>query len=47
MMDREELIAMVAKMIDAKKTAADIVDEIIAALTPDDDEECPVCGLCP
>jgi hypothetical protein len=44
-MDRLELIALVNKM--DGKSAAEIVDAIIAALAPEDGDECPVCGICP
>lgn len=44
-MDRIELIALVRQM--DGKSAPEIVDAIIAALTPEDGEECPVCGICP
>ncbi len=47
MKDRQELIAHVAKMIADAKPAEAIVDELIAELTPDDGDECPVCGVCP
>ena len=46
-MDRLELIKLVNKMIADGKTDDDIVDAVIAALTPEDGEECPVCGICP
>lgn len=46
-MNRLELIAMTAAMINDDKPTSEIVDAIIAALTPDEGEECPVCGICP
>lgn len=46
-MARLELIKLVSKMIGEGKSAAEIVDETIAALTPEDGDECPVCGICP
>ena len=46
-MDRGQLIAMVAKMVKEHKSAEDIVDAVIAALMPEDGEECPVCGIAP
>jgi len=46
-LDRQELIAKVAAMIAANEPAEAIVDAVIAALTPEDGEECPVCGICP
>lgn len=46
-MDRLALIEHVAEMMTAGKNAADIVDEVIKKLTPTDDAECPVCGICP
>ncbi|MGE0700465.1 MAG: hypothetical protein AB7O57_15315 [Hyphomicrobiaceae bacterium] len=46
-MDRLELIKLVSKLIAEGKNASTIVDEMIAALTPEDGEECPVCGICP
>jgi hypothetical protein len=46
-MDRLELIAKVAAMIVAGETAEVIVDEVIGSLTPDDGDECPVCGISP
>ncbi len=46
-MNRLELIEMVSKMIADDKPTAEIVDAIIAALTPEDGDECPVCGICP
>ena len=30
-----------------RERAVAVIDEIIADLTPDDGEECPVCGICP
>lgn len=44
---RLELIDMVQEMMDEGNSAEEIVDEIIAALTPDDGDECPVCGILP
>ena len=46
-MDRQELIMLISKMIGEGKSAAEILDEVIAGLTPEDDYECPVCGVCP
>jgi hypothetical protein len=45
--DRMELIAFVQDMVDGSASAEAIVDAVIAALTPDDGDECPVCGVCP
>jgi hypothetical protein len=42
-----ELIAFVQDMVDGSASAEAIVDAVIAALTPDDGDECPVCGVCP
>ena len=47
LMDRQELIAEVAAKIEAGDTAENIVDMIVARLTPEDGDECPVCGICP
>lgn len=46
-MNRLEIIDMASKMIADGKPTAEIVDAIIAALTPEDGDECPVCGICP
>lgn len=46
-MSRDELIAIVAAMVASGSSAQDIVDSVIEALTPDDDDECPVCGIAP
>ena len=46
-MDRTKLIRLVQMMIEGGRSATDIVDIVIGKLTPADDEECPVCGLCP
>lgn len=44
---RLRLIEMVADMVASHHTAEEIVDAVIAELTPEDGEECPVCGICP
>jgi hypothetical protein len=46
-MDRQALIAKVSAMISAGGPAEAIVDEVVASLTPEDGDECPVCGICP
>ena len=46
-MNRAELIELVGQMIGEDKSSEEIVDAVIAALTPEDGEECPVCGIAP
>ena len=46
-MDRLELIAHVNEMLVSGKGAAEIVDAVVAALTPEDGDECPICGITP
>ena len=46
-MDRIELIAMIEKMMLGCNTGEDIADAVLNALTPEDGEECPVCGISP
>jgi hypothetical protein len=46
-MDRLAIIAMVTQMKDEYRTSDEIVDAVINALTPEDGEECPVCGISP
>ncbi len=47
LMDRQSVIAMVSGLIASGVSAELIVDAVIEALTPVDDDECPVCGICP
>lgn len=47
LMDRQSVIAMVSGLIASGVSAELIVDAVIEALTPEDGDECPVCGICP
>lgn len=41
---RLQMIAEVEQMIKDGKPTAEIITAVICHLTPEDDEECPVCG---
>lgn len=45
--EKEALVEIVVELLNQQKSAEDIVNTIIECLTPEDDEECPVCGIAP